>query len=60
MPSLIDLMLEGRQVQHHSPLATIRGRCLHLEFCSKRAGTGSLELARPLGGTLNGAYGDHG
>ena len=31
-----------------------------LEFCSKRAGTGSLEPARPLGRTLNGAYGDHG
>ena len=41
-------------------MAARRGRCFRLEICRKRAGTWTLEPARPLGRTLDGAHGDHG
>jgi len=51
MPSLIDLMLEGRQVQQHSPWPRATVDCFGLDICGKRAGTGTLEPTRPLGRT---------
>ena len=41
-------------------MAARRGRCAALEVCGKRTGAGTLEPARPLGRTRDGAHGDHG
>ena len=49
MPSLIDLMLEGRKIQQHSPWPRVVVDAHRLEICSQRTGAGTLEPAWPLG-----------
>ena len=60
MPSLTDLLLEGREIQEHRPWPRVHSRCFRLEICGTRARTGPLELVGALGRTLDGAHGDDG
>ena len=60
MPSLIDLTLEGRKVGQHRPWPRVVVDASVWTFAASRTGAWSLEPARPLGRTRNGAYGDHG
>ena len=60
MPSLIDLMLEGRKVQQHRPWPRAVVDAAAWIFAVNELGAGTLELAWPLGRTLDGAHGDHG
>src|SRR5882724_13466716 len=50
----------GPQGPATPPMAARHGRCGPVEICSGRAGTGTLELARPVGRTHKRAYGDLG
>src|SRR5205823_7733229 len=50
----------GPQDPAPAAMAARGGRCSPLEVRDQRTGAGTLELARPLGRTRNGAHGDHG
>ena len=51
MPSLIDLMLEGRKVEQHGPWPRAVVDASIWQFADQRTGAGTLEPARPVGRT---------